>query len=496
MTEVGSRITRRKMLGTTAAVGGGLAVASSPLAAFASRGGPRRGAVGYGEPVEKPPIGGIDPSQRIAVPPEFDYVVLDVQGTPMSDGQPTPGIFDGMGAYRGPAGTTVLIRNHENREQSGELKVTTGADFEYDQQAFGGNTKVVVDRKRNGRRGLPEKVDSFAILGGTSTNCAGGPTPWDSWITCEEVVKRIGGGPKHGYIFEIAAGADGPVSAAPIPAAGRFVHEAVAYLDGVLYETEDRSLAQGGSVLYRFLPDRRARGKSGDGHGPPGRRLPASGRLEALKVVGEDRADMNVGREIGTSYPVEWVEVPEPDHDDDTDSRTDRVPGLTPTRYQAQDNGAAVFQRQEGIWVDEPSGRGPGKVYFDCTSGGPLGLGQVWEYDPRADALTLIYESNDSALLQNPDNVVIVPATGDIFLQEDGGGEQFIRGVTTDGEIYDFARTTDNDSEFCGGCFDPKGDILYVNQQGGRGSLPDGLPTARGVTFAIVGPFHNRLGRG
>lgn len=492
MTEAGSGITRRKMLGTTAAVGGGLAVASSPLAAFASRGGPRRGAVGYGELVEKPPIGGVDPSQQIAVPPDFEYVVLDVQGTPMGDGQPTPGIFDGMGAYRGTRGTTVLIRNHENREQAGELKVATGGEFEYDEAAFGGNTKVVVEHNSDG---IPEKVDSFAILGGTSTNCAGGQTPWGTWITCEEVVKRISGGPKHGYIFEIASESDGPVAANPIPAAGRFVHEAVAYFDGVLYETEDRSLAQGGSVLYRFLPDGRGRG-SGNGDGPPGRRLPTAGKLEALKIVGESRADMNVGREVGRPYPVEWVDVPEPDHDDDTDSRTDRVPGLTPTRYQAQDNGAAVFQRQEGIWVDERSGRGTGKVYFDCTSGGAIGRGQVWEYDPKAEMLTLIYESNDAALLDSPDNVVIVPSTGDIFLQEDGGGEQFIRGVTRDGEIYDFARTTNNDSEFCGGCFDPKGDVLYVNLQGGRGNLPDGLPTARAATFAIVGPFHTKGGRG
>jgi len=68
--------------------------------------------------------------------------------------------------------------------------------------------------------------------------------------------------------------------------------------------------------------------------------------------------------------------------------------------------------------------------------------GQVWKYDPERETVTLVYESPGSAVLQSPDNVVVVPKTGHIFLQEDGGGEQFTRGVTPRGEIYDFARTT------------------------------------------------------
>jgi hypothetical protein len=72
-------------------------------------------------------------------------------------------------------------------------------------------------------------------------------------------------------------------------------------------------------------------------------------------------------------------------------------------------------------------------------------------------------------VLDAPDNLVIVPGTGDVFLQEDGGGdEQFVRGVTRRGEIYDFARTVLNGTEFCGGCFSPDGRTFFVSQQGER----------------------------
>jgi secreted PhoX family phosphatase len=97
-------------------------------------------------------------------------------------------------------------------------------------------------------------------------------------------------------------------------------------------------------------------------------------------------------------------------------------------------------------------------------------------------------------MLENPDNVVIVPQTGDIFLQEDSDGEQFVRGVTRAGEIYDFAKSGTNESEFCGACFDPDHRTLYVNQQGNRGSLPFGPPGDAAVTYAIYGPFERRAG--
>src|SRR5918996_1417555 len=73
------------------------------------------------------------------LPIDFNYQIISVQGTIMSDGQPTPGIFDGMAAYRGRGGNTVLIRNHENRERAGEQKGVTPAELQYNEAALGGN---------------------------------------------------------------------------------------------------------------------------------------------------------------------------------------------------------------------------------------------------------------------------------------------------------------------------------------------------------------------
>ncbi len=458
---------------------------------------------GYGPLVLK-----TDGQNSLLLPKEFNFQTISRQGDPQRDGNLTPGIFDAMGAYPDAGGgvnptgdTTILIRNHENRERPGEIKVTTGPAFEYDETSFGGCTKLVVERNKAGKNAdgqqiyTYEVVDSFNILGGTSTNCAGGELPFKKWMTCEEVVKRTGTGGnslKHGYNFEIDAMSDGPVKAVPIPQMGRFVHEATVWRSGILYQTEDRSLQADpvngtiGSVLYRYIPDQRV--------GQSGNFAETTGPLEALAVKGSPKMNMDTVVTPGASFPVEWVPVPEPDHDDDTDNRRDRVRNFTPTRIQAIDNGAAYFDRQEGMWA---SSQGGGfKVYFDCTTGGPQNLGQVWEYDPGREVLTLIYISTDAATLQNPDNVVIVPQTQDILLQEDSSAPS-MRGVTQDGEIYAFAEAVSNDTEFCGGCFDPDGQTLYVNQQGDRGVDESGQPTGGAqpaVTYAIYGPFEKREG--
>jgi uncharacterized protein len=482
------KVDRRNFLKSGAAFGGVLA-AFGPLQALASRaanGLPPARANGYGPLVNK---------GDLWLPAEFNYQIISVQGKLMSDGNPTPGIFDGMAAYpggRGRGDVTILIRNHENRERDGELKVTVPTELQYNPLAFGGNTKLEVKRERIGldtTTGQPlynyTVVRDFAILGGTSTNCAGGMRAPNIWITCEEVVKRLGD-KKHGYIFEINARADGPVAAIPVPQAGRRAHEAAVERAGIIYMTEDRGLSsdairgQIGSCFYRYIPSPR-------GEGYP--LAQTSGPLQALKIRGEFHANMDRNRTVGFPYQVEWVDVDQPDHEDDTDNRRDRVSGFTPNRIQAQDKGAAYFDRLEGMWVSD----GTGKIYFDATTGGAANLGQVWEYDPGQEILTLIYESTDSSQLQSPDNVVICPKTGDVLLQEDGSGDQFVRGVTPDGAIYDFARTGINDSEFCGGCFSPDGNTFFVNQQGGRGSLPNGPTNDNAVTYAIYGPFERRF---
>ncbi len=240
----------------------------------------------------------------------------------MSDGNPTPGIFDGMAAYPGRGEgrrSTILIRNHENRERAGEIPVLVPADKAYDYPGtVGGNTKLVVRKRKTGRHSHAYEVTrDFAILGGTSTNCAGGVLD-KKWITCEEVVKRTAAtGKKHGYSFEIDAYANDPVETRPILAAGRFSHEAATWYRGILYQTEDRRIEPDptaphpqskkllGSSLYRYIP----RG-GGRGHNL----ADTNGVFQALKLREEFHANMDIGRVIGRPYPRVVVAVTNASH--------------------------------------------------------------------------------------------------------------------------------------------------------------------------------------
>lgn len=462
-------ISRKRFLQTSATVGGGLAL-SGPMSALAARkakGAPGR-APGYGPIAPKRAVD--TGKEHIALPDGFNYRVIARQGDPsqafVSAGQaqtvPLPGIFDGTGAFDGGRGSTILVLNHENRQRPGEITVVVPESDRYDPDPVynGGNTRLVVDPSRR-------VVDITHVLGGTSTNCAGGETPWKSWVTCEEIFTPASAtAKKHGYCFEVDATRRTPTKAEPIRAAGAFSHEAVAYLDGVLYETEDR----GDAGFYRYLPSPTPR-RFGD-------LARSSGPLQAARRVGVPNFDANAAV-MGETFTVDWVTIDDPD------------PAADTVRAQAQAQGAIVFSRLEGCWI------GGGKVFFDSTSGGPAGLGQLWELDPATDKLTLVYVGTDATDLQSPDNLVYVPLTGDIFLQEDGEDEQFVRGVTQDGRIYDFAQTVLNDTEFCGGCFAPDGKTFFVSQQGGRGITDPALIDGEGaVMYAIWGPFARAKGKG
>ena len=205
----------------------------------------------------------------------------------------------------------------------------------------------------------PEVVRDFLSLNGTIVNCAGGPTPWGSWLTCEESVEGrfYGWEQEHGYIFEVPATAEGLVTPVPLTAMGRFVHEAAAVdpRTGIVYLSED----QQDSLFYRFLPASKGQ-------------LARGGRLQALALAEGPQRDLRnwEGAAIGVGGTVEarWIDldnVEAPDAD---------------LKLRGFARGALRFARGEGLTIARSGGRS--EVYLCATSGGPARLGQVWRYVP------------------------------------------------------------------------------------------------------------------
>jgi secreted PhoX family phosphatase len=455
---------RRDFLRRTAGLAGAALLAPSLSGLVArSRGilpeslsapGFRRAALGEGGYGPLRPAG-----PELALPDGFRYTVLSSTGKPMSDDSPTPGAFDGMAAFPLPNGNVRLVRNHENRDGPDTAVVKGDPSMAYDRMGGGGTTSLEV---RVGKDGSVELVRDFLSLSGTIVNCAGGPTPWGSWLSCEESVDgRVNGwGEEHGYIFEVPAKAEGPVIPVPLKAMGRFVHEAVAVdqATGIVYETEDRTPTSG---FYRFIPLE------------PGR-LAAGGRLQMLAIEGRPNYDTGSGQRVGERLSARWVGIADPDSKEN---------GNNPTAVfdQGFAKGAARFARLEGCWYGDKS------IYFHATNGGDAQVGQVWRYRPTAadrGYLVLVFESPSRDVLDYPDNITVSPRGG-IVICEDGEGEQFLRGLTPGGAIFDLGQNLLNATEFAGACFSPDGRALFVNIMG---STRD-AGTEQGRTLAIRGPW-------
>lgn len=421
---------------------------------------------GYGPLVD-------DPDGLIDLPPGFTARVVSRAGDEMADGLLVPGMADAMATFEGPGGTTLIVCNHECLRMRDSAFGADNARLAkidpsklYDLGAGltpspGGTTTIVWDT-RTGTR-----ARQFMSLAGTLRNCAGGATPWGSWITCEETALTAGYKEEeklhllksHGWCFEVPARAEiGLADPVPLEAMGRFVHEAVGVdpRTGIVYLTED----QDDGLIYRFIPKQRGN-------------LRAGGRLQALALANGvldtgNRPNAKESIAIGERMNVHWIDL------DGIDATTDDL------RHRGHAAGACRFARGEGMWV------GDGEIFWVCTSGGRSQVGQMFRYTPSAaegasreqaspGRLELFVEPNDTRRLNSPDNVTISP-WGDVLLCEDAGTDSRLVGVTRAGAFYTFARSRRR-GELAGAVFSPDGTTLFMNMQD------------EGLTLAITGPW-------
>jgi hypothetical protein len=433
---------------------------------------------------------------RLWLPPGFEYRSFhDTDGPPvLIDGGATvlPGRHDGMAAFEAPGGNVWLVRNHEVNNPG----PARGVGTPYDAMAQPATTTTLVTP-------FGGVLGSFTSLNGTQMNCSGGPTPWGTWITCEETVNGPDVGADftgvsnvplqkpHGFIFEVPAG--GQSNRQPITSAGRFAHEAAAWnpKEGALYLTEDNFGFPSG--LYRYFPptDPMQTGSLADG-----------GRLQMLRVVGQPQAHLEAHQTNGATYDVDWVDIADPNptfpYTPGQPAPTSNNEAIVYVGNQGRAQGAAGFSRLEGatlskkrIYFDATQGGGPAETGPDTVGGYGNGSGQLWAYDPKEQTLECVFQSPGPDVLDLPDNLTH-SGRGTIVICEDGTGDNYVRGLTRDGELFNIAlnRLLRNApphaprfaEEFAGATFSPDGGTLFVNIQ-----------AAQGISFAIWGPW-GRIG--
>jgi len=429
----------------------------------------------------------------LQLPAGFTYKSFGWTGDTLRNGLPCPSAHDGMGVVVsrkvGRSTELVLVRNHEVHAVSPSGFIDAHGVYDSGNSSAGATTKL-----GGGTTNLLFRDGSWVSvtpsLGGTDGNCAGGITPWGTWLSCEEIGSDAvsASGKKHGYVFEVSPEA-ALTTGQPIVGMGRFAHEAAAVdpLTSIVYMTEDQS---GKSGFYRYVPDIRT-----GGHGT----LALGGVLQMARAKGKTNANL-AGALVGDRYELDWVTIANPDQDrgNATGPSGTTITGAAGPFVQGWQQGGLRMNRGEGIFFAQ------GKLYVMDTSGGPVSRGAIWELDLASQTMLCIYASPNTTVGNMGDNLCVSPRNA-ILICEDAssattdsfGFGQRLMGITGGGDAYIFAKNNvqlssaqlqqagkrtalagdHRGNEFAGCCFDPTGRYLFVNIQ------------TPGITFAISGPW-------
>jgi uncharacterized protein len=506
-------LNRRQMLGGTVMTGAAALTASSGLlgtgvaAAAPTSAAQLQSSSRYRANPLFPPLRSKS-GDLLALPAEFSYEVVSASGqTDIHDGTgtvigKTPDRPDGTTSVESRGRNLRLIQNHENNPGAVN-KVLPVVGTVYDAGAVGGGCTVIETT------GIGQRLSEWVGLSGTINNCAGGPTPWGSWLSCEETELQAGAVTNgatlqkdHGYVFEVFADTPGKQSPLPIKAWGRAPFEAavVGPWRRRVYITEDASNPNG--LLYRWTAQDGYKLKPYIAQSLQ----PNDGTLEALIVLTADGSVLPdlayvTAAQIGRPFATKWISVP------------DRQASGTSMRKQFTEGQITRSKKLEGAWGDSKG------LYFAASYAfGPTDLpanatkhdGQMWHYDYSDETLTLVaYFPYNEVLRKDtpdwettlglsldlafdgPDNVHISPY-GSLVIAEDGNTAQHLLSWTKETGAQAIARNLivleqsalggNVYSEMTGPNFSPNGSVLFANVQ------------EPGHTFAITGPWKKYLG--